>query len=168
MSDFGSGDLPRIAQEQPLVSNFHLPAVLDGLVEDAELVADAVTDGRHFQRGERVQVARREPAQTAVAEPRIFLLFHQVVEVDAEFLHRLAGILREAQVEELIGQMRPGQELRGKVGHHARVLLGVGLHGPYPLLEYAVPNGQSQRGVGVVTCCGHGHAPKAAEQVIEE
>ena len=128
VGDFGPGDLPRVAEAQPLVGDLHLPAVLDGLVEDAELVADAVADGRHFERGHRIQVTRREPAQAAVAEAGLLLLLDKVVEVHAEFLHRLARILGEAQAEELAGQVRPGQELRREVGHHARVLLGVGFH----------------------------------------
>ena len=94
VGDFGPGDLPRIAQAQPLVGDLHLPAVLDGLVEDAELVTDAVADGRHFERGQRIQVTRGEPAQAAVAEPGLLLLLDQVVEVQAQFLHRLARIAR--------------------------------------------------------------------------
>jgi len=111
VGDFRPGDLPRIAQAQPLIRDLHLPAVLDDLVEDAELVTDAVADGRHFERGHRIQVTRGEPAQAAVAEPGFFLLLNQIVEVYAEFLYGLAGILGEAQIEELVGQVRPGQEL---------------------------------------------------------
>ena len=64
--------------------------------------------------------------------------------------------------------MRPEQELRREVGHHARVLLGVGLHRPHALLEHAVADGQRQRGVGVVARRGHRHAAEPAEQVVEE
>ena len=52
MRNFRPGDLPRIAQAQPLVRDLHLPTVFDDLVKDTELVADAVADGGHFERGE--------------------------------------------------------------------------------------------------------------------
>ena len=41
----GLGDLPRVTVGQPVVGLLDLPAVVDLLVEDAELVADAVADG---------------------------------------------------------------------------------------------------------------------------
>ena len=40
----GLGDLPRVSVGQPVVGLLDLPAVVDLLVEDAELVADAVAD----------------------------------------------------------------------------------------------------------------------------
>ena len=48
----GPGDFPGVAETQPLVGLLDLPAVDDLLLEDAELVADAVTDGRDLQGGE--------------------------------------------------------------------------------------------------------------------
>ena len=67
--DLGSGDLPGVAQVQPLVGHLHLPAVTNGLVEDAELVSDAVADGRDLQRRKRVHVAGRQPAEPPITQP---------------------------------------------------------------------------------------------------
>ena len=64
--------------------------------------------------------------------------------------------------------MRPGEELRREVSHYPGVLPGVGFHGAHALLEHAVADGQSQRGVGVVAGRGHRHTAKCAEQVVEE
>ena len=69
----GLGDLPRVPVDQPVVGLLDLPAVVDLLLEDAELVADAVADRRPLEGGQRVEVARRQPAQAAVAEPRLRL-----------------------------------------------------------------------------------------------
>ena len=118
--------------------------------------------------GQRIQVTGRQPAQTAVAQAGFLLLLEQVVEVQAQFRHRLPGLFRDAEVEEIVGQMRAGQELGGEVGHHARVLPGVGFQRPHALLEHAVADGQRQGGVGVVARRGHRHAAEAAEQVVEE
>ena len=60
--DFRARHLPRIAEAQPLVGLFNLPAVLYFLIEEAELVANAVADGRNIQRGERIHVAGGEAA----------------------------------------------------------------------------------------------------------
>jgi hypothetical protein len=73
------------------VSVLHLPAVDDDLVEDAELVADAVADGRDLQRGQRVHVAGGQPAEAAVAETRLLLVLEQLVEIEVEA--RSAGLL---------------------------------------------------------------------------
>ena len=60
-----------IAVAQPLVGLLDLPAVDDLLLEDAELVADAVAQRRHFERGQRIDEAGREAAEAAVAQARL-------------------------------------------------------------------------------------------------
>ena len=118
--------------------------------------------------GERIQVTGSQPAQTAVAEPRLLLLLDQLVEVQPEFRHRLPGLFHDAEAEKVVRQMRAGQKLRGQVGHHPRVLLTVSFHGPDALFEHAVANGQGQSGVSVVARRDGGHTAQAAEQVVEE
>ena len=86
----GPRDFPRIAEAQPLVGLLDLPAVDDLLLEDAELVADAVADRRHLQRRQRIDEARREPAETAVAQARLVFLGEQLIEIEPELGHRRA------------------------------------------------------------------------------
>ena len=81
IGDIGLGDLPGVAVAQPLVGDLRLPAVADLLVEDAELVADAVADGRALQRRQRVEIAGGQPAQAAVAQPRLLLAGQDLIEV---------------------------------------------------------------------------------------
>ena len=59
---FGPAYLPGIAELEPFVGIFHLPAILDPLIEDAELVADAIADGRHLEGGQGIDVAGGEPS----------------------------------------------------------------------------------------------------------
>ena len=40
---------PGITTAQPLIGDFDLPTIFDLLVEDAEFVADAVSDRRNFK-----------------------------------------------------------------------------------------------------------------------
>ena len=96
---FRTRDLPGIPQPQPLVGHLDLPAVTDRLVEDAELVADAVSDGGHAQRGERIHVARGQPAEAAVAEAGLFLLLEHVLEVLPESRQRLRGGVPHPEID---------------------------------------------------------------------
>ena len=77
-------DLPGIAEAQPLVGLLHLPAVDDLLLEDAELVADAVADRRDLQRRQRIEEAGGEAAEAAVAEAGLVFVREQLVEVEAD------------------------------------------------------------------------------------
>jgi hypothetical protein len=113
---------PGIAQPQPFVGRLHLPAVANLLIEDAVLVADAVADRGNIQRGQRIHEAGGQPAQPAIAQPRLFFLLDQNIQVDAQLPHRLLGFVVDAQVDQVVGQMRPGQKLRREVADHAHIL----------------------------------------------
>src|SRR2546425_8665172 len=62
------GNLPRIAEFQPLIRLLHLISVDDSLVEDPEIVAKPVTDGRQIQCCHRVEKARGQTAQSTIAQ----------------------------------------------------------------------------------------------------
>ncbi len=95
-------------------------------------------------------------------------MLDQVLEVQPQLPHRLAGLLGEAQAEELAGQVRPRQELRREVSHNASVVLGVRFPSPHALLKHAVADGQGQRGIGVVARRSHRHAAESAEEVVQK
>jgi hypothetical protein len=97
----GLGDLPWVSVDQPVVGLLDLPAVVDLLIEDAELIADAVADGRALEGGQRVETARGQPSQTAVAEPRFLLACQHVVEVLPQRRQRLPGRVLDAEVEQV-------------------------------------------------------------------
>ena len=62
-------DEPNVAHFQPVVREFHLPAVDDFLFEDPEFVTDGVTGSRNAHGAHRVHVAGSQTAQAAVAKP---------------------------------------------------------------------------------------------------
>jgi len=76
-------NIPRRAEAQPLVGFFHLAAIDDFLLENAEFVADAIAHRRNLERGHRIEEAGRQPAETAVAQPGLLFLLQQFVEVQA-------------------------------------------------------------------------------------
>jgi len=83
-----------------------LPAVDDLLLEDAELVADAVSECRNFERRQRIDETGREPAEAAVAESRLRLLRKQLVEIETELRDGLLDALVDAKVDEVIAEVR--------------------------------------------------------------
>ena len=81
---FAVGEFPRIAVRQPLLRKFVLPAVLDALLEQPVLVADAVAVSRNAERRHRVHEAGGQPPEPAIAECGVRLDLAQSVEIDAE------------------------------------------------------------------------------------
>ena len=77
-----AGDLPGVGLAQPVVRLFVLPAVADGLLEDAVFVPQAVTHRRQLHRRHRVEEAGRQPAEAAIAEAGVRFLLEQCRAVD--------------------------------------------------------------------------------------
>lgn len=116
-------DLPGRAEGEPVLRVLHLVALLaDLLLEDAVVVADAVARRGDVLRGERVQVARRESPQSAVAQGSVLLLsltplfihhfsedvFHGIPEIE----QRLLVPVLDSQVDQRVLQRSSHQELQ--------------------------------------------------------
>ena len=84
-------DLPRIAELEPLVRLLHLVAVHDPLVEDAEIVAQAVADGGNLSvdMESRKQAASRP--KPPLPRPASTSWFAQLVPIQAELRHAPRG-----------------------------------------------------------------------------
>src|SRR5512134_3628810 len=79
----GVYDLPRIAEAQPVVRLLDLVAVVDMLLEDAVVVAEAVADRRQLQCRHGVEKTGGEPPEAAIAERRVGFDVAQHVPVEA-------------------------------------------------------------------------------------
>jgi len=167
LESVGADDLPGVALLQPLVGDFHLPAVADLLVEDAELVADAVADGRDFERGERIQIAGRQPTEAAVAQARLLFEREQRVEVLAERAHCFARVPLDTEVDQVVAQLRPDQELGRQVAGHLDIVRGIGLHCPHPAREHPVAHAVGERHVPVVGGSDAGETRLQTRKVVE-
>src|SRR5262245_12771313 len=108
--DFRARNFPRIAKAQPLVRDLDLPTVADLLVEDAELIADAVTDGRDLERCHRINVASCKTPEAAVAEARLLFLIAHILETEPKLRHGLLCVLEGPEIEEIVAEMRTQQE----------------------------------------------------------
>src|SRR6185503_20664408 len=80
----GARDLPGRAVDEPVIRLLALLAVLDLLAEEPELVVDAVAVAGHVQGGHRIEEARGEAPEAAVAERGVRLERGDLLEVDAE------------------------------------------------------------------------------------
>ena len=143
----GARHLPRIAVLEPVVRLLHLAAVDDPLAEDAIVVPEAVAHAGEVQGGHRVEVARREAAEAAVAEAGVGLVVAQVVPVDAVLLERVAAEAVGLEVDDVVAEHAPDEELERHVVDALGVLAPVLLLGADPALHDAVTHRVREGGV---------------------
>ena len=144
---------PGIAVTKPFVGLLNLPAIGDHLIEDAELIADAISQGGQLKRRHRIEKTRCQPAQTAIAQTRLFLFGQQFIEIQAEFGHRLLHFVEDPEVDQVIAKMRPHQEFGRQVGDRACALPGVGRGSADPALQQAVAHHKGERQITVGAAC---------------
>ena len=132
--------LPRVLPAQPVVRLFALPAVLIDLPEDAVFVAQPVAHGRQLHRRHRVEEARRQPAEPAVAQAGVGLLLDQAEPVEVLLLGSSLHEGIEQQIGHVVGQRAPDQKLHRQIVDALRVLAVVGALGPHPALRQDIPD----------------------------
>ena len=122
----------------------------------------------HFDRRERIHVTRGEPAESAIAEAGLFFLRDDLVEIVAEPVHSFARGFGDAEVEQIVREMRPGQELRGEIRHASRVGSAVVFHARDRALEKPVAHGERERDIEVVFRRDGFEPAHAADEVVAE
>ena len=112
---FRARKFPRISMRQPLVGKLLLPAVVEALLEQAVLVANAVAEGGDRQRRHAVEIAGGKPAEAAIAEARIGLAGPQAFEIDVERGQSVTRLLKQAEIDQRVGQGLADQEFDREV-----------------------------------------------------
>ena len=143
-------ELPRVPGGQPILRKLDLPAVPQALPEDAVVVANAVPVRRNAQRRQALHVARRKPAEAAIAKRRVRLELPQAVEVHAEVGERGIGDVGEAEVAERVAHQASGEELEGEVVDALGSLAIGALGRVHPVFDDAIAHGQRRRQQPVV------------------
>ena len=90
------GQQPRAAEVLPVVRQLDLLAVDDALAENAELIADGIARGGDVERCHRVEIARGQAAEAAVAETRVGLAFKDVRCAEAQLVERFGQNFADA------------------------------------------------------------------------
>ena len=127
-----------------------LPAVDDLLVENAEFVADAVAHGGDFESRQGIDEACRQSSEAAVAESGFFFLVQQFLEIQSELGHAFLDPVEDAEIDEVVAEVRAHQELGRQIRDGSRALLGVRGRGADPALQHAVAHRKGERHVVVV------------------
>src|SRR5438477_11078562 len=68
VGEFRTRELPGIAEGQPILGEFHLPAVTDHLAKQPVVVADAIATRRDAETRHALHQAGGEASETAIAE----------------------------------------------------------------------------------------------------
>ena len=163
-----AADQPRVVIGQPVVGDLDLTALREGLPEEAELVMDAVTDGRDIHRREGIQEARGQTAEAAVAEAHVGFFVGDRLEVLAELGQRLRRDLAELQVHEVVREHAAHEILEGEIVDAADVLAGVlGLRVDVTL-QHLVAGGHARGHPPVVAGGGDAVAGERALQMMQD
>ena len=160
--DLGPGDCPGIAESQPFVGPFDLPAVPDLLIEDPELIPDAITDGGNLQRGQRFEKTRRQPTEASVAQAGLFLLVEKGREIEPQLLHGRMGLVVNPQIQKVDSELGPEEELGRQVTDGSAPLQPIRLGRSHPPLQDPITDSVGEREVAVVE---RRHGRKSADGV---
>ena len=141
-------------------------AILEGLLEDPELIPDAIAHRRHIQSGQRIQQARRQPAQPPVPQPGLHIQLLQLPRGETGPGHGLAGQPAGAGIQRVLAQLAAQHVLRRQVVDELRVSLIVRPGRPGPAVSEAVADSHRQRPVGIQGTRRLRRRPPLVTQVI--
>ena len=108
-----------------MIGTLDLIAVDECLAKESEFVVDAVAEAGHVHRGERIEEARGESSESAVAEGRVVFERLQFFDVDAELRDDGARIVVHTEINEVVPEGAAHQELHGEIVETLRVLLAI-------------------------------------------
>ena len=111
----GARHEPHITQVEPVIGELHLPAVDYPLFEYAEFVSDGIAGCRYAEGCERIHVARRQSAQTSIAETGIRFYGIDVVNIHAYAFECIRKRFLYAQVIQVVMQRGAHEELHAHV-----------------------------------------------------
>ena len=117
--------LPREAVAQPVVGNLDLVAADDLLLKESILIADRAAMPRETMCRKRVNKARGETTESAVAETCVRLNLVRIREVQLEVSENLLQCFLNAEVDEVGFQQSAKQELNGEVVDLLLLALGI-------------------------------------------
>jgi hypothetical protein len=121
-----------------------LPSVLDGLFEDAVLVAQTIAHRRQFQRRHRFDEAGGKPSEPSISQPCIRFLLEQLQPVEALLPHAVFHDGVEQQVGDIVGKRAADEELHREIIDAFRVLPGVSLLCQNPAVRENIAHGAGE------------------------
>jgi hypothetical protein len=162
------GELPRVAVEGPVIGMLNLIAILENLLEDPELIPDAITHRRYVQGRQRIEQAGGQPSQAPVPQPRLHIAGLESIKGYTEAGKRLAGQAGGAGVQGILAKLAAQHVLRRQVINKLRVGHIMRLGRPGPALREAVPDGDGQRPISISQARRLDRRPPLVVQVVGE
>ena len=108
----GSRHQPRRIVAPPAIRPLDLVTVAYLLPKETELVVDAVGVAGHIQRGQRIEKARRQPSQAAIAESSVGLFVEDRLQVDTVSRQQLPADVDHPKIEQVVFERSPDQEFQ--------------------------------------------------------
>jgi hypothetical protein len=71
-------------------------------------------------------------------------LRQQIVEIESDFGDGLLHFVVDAEIDEIVSEVRTEQEFRRKISNGARTLPGISLRGAHPAMQQTVAHGVGQ------------------------
>ena len=164
----GGGELPRVAVEGPVVGVLDLIAILEGLLEDPELIPDSVAHSRYVEGGQRVEQAGGQPAEAPVPQPRLHVEGLELRHGDTEAGKRLPGEVGGAGVHRVLPELASQHVLRRQIVDELRVGHIVRPGRPGPAVGETVTDGHGQSPVGILQARRLDRRPPLVTQVVGE
>ena len=152
---------PGVAKAQPDVGIFLLPALIDDLAEQSEIVADAVADRGNRQSRHAFHEAGGEPPEAAIAERGVMLALPEVAEPGAEIADRGLEDFQQAHIVQRVEEQAADQEFEAEVIDPLAAGVVAVLLRHQPAMHDAVA--QRQRG-RLVPVLARGHAGFLADR----
>ena len=141
---FGAADLPGVAAAEPVIRFFQLVTVLDDLLEDPVVVADAVSVAGEFQSCHGIEEACGETAEAAVSESGVHFFIAERIGIESEFRHGFRGGIIDAEVDHGIPEGSAHEEFQRDIGDGAGMFFLVFIFGSDPALHHQVADRQRQ------------------------
>src|SRR4029450_13480237 len=132
---------PRIRTTQPIVRNFVLPALLNGLLEHTILVAEPITHGRNFHRSHRIEETCRQSPKPSVAQSSVGLLIKYLVPIDLLLLNVLLDNVIKKKIRNVVSQRTTDEEFHRKVVNTLGILAIIGFLCSNPSLRKDITHG---------------------------
>ncbi len=168
VGDIRPVNFPGAALFQPVVRNFDLVALLDGLFENPEFIADAVSESGIFLRGERVHVARCQASQATVAEPHVRFQVLDLLQVIIHLFEHVITVFIEIEIDQRVAQKAADQKFHREIADLFDIAFAVFILRAQPALDQSVPQGKGQRVIDVPVLDSSGVLDQRIFQMAEE
>ena len=161
MAELGPNEVTNRTKIEPLAQQKLAESLNQKYGEGAVFINKVVINNMDFEEAYNTAIQQKSIAQqnadkqkieneAAIAKARIRFIVTQVVPVDAKVLQRVAAQLVGLEVDDVIAQKSPDQELQRHVVDALRVLTTVLLLRRDPTLHDTVANGRRKRGIAVM------------------